>query len=373
MVAIPIASAATVAFWRFDTAIRAAGLLCALALPWLLLLSGLWSRLQLGLQGFTGRRPLTLAALSGAAYGLAWSLVGDGLALAHRIDGQALGFDQQGWASWLDGRLTATAILAACGAAGAAIGYTLIAKSPRRWALWAAGAVILLGLAYCVSAPVLANNAPLPPGPLKAQIQAMLGKAGAGPVPIVLRRDSGPCVGGNNLGVFPTTQVVIDDGYLAYPADQGVEVAAHEVGHYVRHDPELGVMVGMLWIGAMFAAMSWGGRRLVAALGGRFGIADLGEPASLPLILFCAVAVYAAGLPAFNAIQRGIEHRADQFAMTMTGYGQAGAIGMARDAKCGRLDPNPSWLRTVLFENHPSIAQRISFMNRYDAAQLKAK
>ena len=167
----------------------------------------------------------------------------------------------------------------------------------------------------------------------------MLRRAGRPGAPVVLRRDSGPCVGGTNLGVFPTTRVLIDDGYLADPPAQGVETAAQELGHYVRHDPE----------------------RPQARVDD--AITDVSS--LIPTAVLSLTLVYVAGLPIFNLVQRRIEHRADAYAMALTHDGPAGVAGMLRDLRCDRLDPDPEWWARTFFWNHPSISERVRFMSRF--------
>jgi STE24 endopeptidase len=355
---------AILAFRHWGVAIHTLGLMAALAFPCGLIASGAWRSIQQGLRRWIGDRPVALAAMGGGTYGLAWSLVSDLVQLALRMDRQAFGFEDQTWPSWLAERAASTATLVLAGLIVAPLGYALMARSPRRWPIW--GGLMIAGVLVgaVVAQPLFTNNQALPPGPLKAQIDQMLRKAGHPGAPVVLHPRSGPCVGGTNLGAFPTTQIVIDDGYLNYPASQGVEVAAHELGHYVRHDPELGVLVGLAWLsigcGAMYCASQMVSRPSSGAV-----------PTAWPLIpamIFCATLVYVAGLPAFNLIQRRIEHRADQYAMELTRDGPAGVAGMLRDLSCDHLDPQPGWWARTLFWNHPTIAERIDFMRRYEPA-----
>ena len=213
--------------------------------------------------------------------------------------------------------------------------------------------------------PLFADLRPLPAGALKTRIERMLRQAGLAEAPVVLRRNSGPCVGGTNLGVFPTTRIIIDDGYLNDPPAQGVEVAAHELGHYVRHDPELGVFAGLVWLSLGVIALF--GLSRVLGLQPAGGANPVLSPL-IPMAVFSLMLVYVAGLPLFNLIQRRIEHRADAYAMALTQEGPAGVAGMVRDLQCDRLDPNPGWWARTFFWDHPSISERIRFMSRFHPA-----
>jgi Zn-dependent protease with chaperone function len=307
------------------------------------------------------------AAASGLAFALLWRLVSDLVELGLRLNRLGSGLPSASWTSWWAARIVATATLAIAGFLAAPILYALIAASPRRWPIWGAALVSLFAYAFIAISPLLAHEPPLPNGPLKSAIGQMLRSAGRPDVPVRLHLNSGPCVGGANVGAFPTTRIVLDDGYLAYPTRQGVEATAHELGHYIRDDADLGLAIGVVWIFAMFAAMSLGGVALVHWLGPRLGADSLAKPASLPVLVFMAVLTYEAGLPLFNFIQRQVEHRADAFAMQITHDGAAGAVQMVRDTRCDDRDPSPDWLAFTFFWNHPSIAERIRFMNGFSA------
>jgi STE24 endopeptidase len=363
MVPIPTASPEVLTFRHISTALHTAGLVLALVFPWALLVTGAWRRIYAAADRLAGGRPLGGAALCGAAYGLLWSLASDLVELGLHANREAFsGFPPQSWSDWGRERAVASAVLAGAGLVLAPVGYALIRRRPRTWPLWAATACAAFAYAWIAVSPLTADTEPLPAGPLKTSVQRVLQAGGHAYAPVVLLRNSGPCVSGSNMGVFPTTRIVLDDGYLAYPARQGAEAAAHELGHYVRHDAEFGVAGGVVWIILIFLAMQLGGRVLARPPGPRPG-----DPASLPILVFCALLAYEAGLPVFNTIQRQAERRADGFAMALTHDGEAGADGMVRDVSCGRLDPDPDPFTRTVFWNHPTVAERIRFMNRYAA------
>ena len=133
---IAAASPAILAYRHASVVIHTCGLVLALGSPVFLIISGAWRVFQDGLDRVVGDRLLALAALSGAAYGLAWSLVGDGVQLALRADRLAYGFEDQSWAAWLLERAEATATLAAEGLIVAALVFALILRSPRWWPVW---------------------------------------------------------------------------------------------------------------------------------------------------------------------------------------------------------------------------------------------
>ena len=359
-----VASPTVLAYRHVGVAIHTCGLLMALAFPAFLTISGAWRRLQQGLQRAVGERPLTRAALSGAAYASAWSLVSDVVQVALRVDRQAFGFEYQTWAAWLLERAEGTAALVILGLVVAAIVAAVALRSSRWWPLWSGTAVAGVLVCAVAAQPLFADLRPLPASPLKAGIERMLRRAGRPGAPVFLRRDSGPCVGGTNLGVFPTTRILIDDGYLADPPRQGVETAAHELGHYVRHDPELGVLVGLVWLSLGVVAL-YGLSRTVERRQTRMNDTVPDIASLIPAAVLSLTLVYVAGLPVFNLLQRRIEHRADAYAMALTHDGPAGVAGMLRDLRCDWLDPEPGWWARTFFWNHPSISERIHYMRRF--------
>jgi Zn-dependent protease with chaperone function len=366
MVPIPTASPEVLTFRHIGVALRTGGLLLALVFPWALLATGAWRRISTTAERLCGGRLLLAAALCGAAYGLLWSVASDLVELGLRANREAFsGFPPQSWTDWTRERAVATTHLTGAGLVLAPLGYALIRGRPRTWPLWAAAVCSAFAYVWIAVSPLTADTEPLPPGPLRTSIQHVLLAGGHADAPLVLLRNSSPCVSGSNMGVFPTTRIVLDDGYLAYPVRQGAETAAHELGHFVRHDAELGVAAGAVWILAIFLAMQLGGRVLVRGAGARYGVSRVEDPASLPVLLFCALIAYEAGLPVFNSVQRQAERRADGFAMWLTHDGEAGAVQMVRDARCDRLDPGPGPFTRTVFWNHPTIAERIRYMNRY--------
>ena len=333
--------------------------------PWFLVITGWWKTYQQRLRRITPKW-LLLAALGGAGYGFAWGLVTTLVDLALRLNRQAFGFEDQSWTAWLLQESTSVAVLSLVGLVALPILYALMIRSPKRWPVWLGSAAIVLTMSAIIIQPLTADTTQLPRGALRDGIEKMLHDAGRPDAPIVLTRDSGPCVGGRNLGMFPTTRIIIDGGYLQYPVSQGVETAAHELGHYVRHDPDLGVLVGVVWLSIGLYALY----RTEIGLRGRAIESKntvLTDSHSIPMMAFCIALVYVCGLPIFNAIQRRVEHRADAYAMALTHDGSAGIAGMTRDMTCDRLDPYPGWWARTFFWDHPSISERIKFMEGFRA------
>ena len=83
------------------------------------------------------------------------------------------------------------------------------------------------------------------------------------------------------MGLGRTKRIALGDTlYLNYHPDEIESIIAHELGHQVHHDLELGILVqSTLLLGGMFVAnlfLHWG---LDV-----FGFAGPGDPAAMPLV-----------------------------------------------------------------------------------------
>jgi Zn-dependent protease with chaperone function len=99
---------------------------------------------------------------------------------------------------------------------------------------------------------------------------------------------------------------------------------------------------------------------------GRFGFDHLGDIASLPLVLLLASVLYFVFQPLPNMASRAMEHRADAFAMKISGVSdQVAAEAFRKLGRNNLSNPNPSPFIEFWFYTHPSLKQRIDFVLNY--------
>jgi hypothetical protein len=140
---------------------------------------------------------------------------------------------------------------------------------------------------------------------------------------------------------------------------------AHELKHYVMADNwkllPIAVMVALCGGGLIYAVGRWTTTRLHQ----RVGFTQLDDPASLPLLVLCVIALWLAVTPAFLAFDRHIEREADRFALELSHENDAAARLFAAWAKQGTDWIQPDRFALAFFYTHPSMAERIRMANDY--------
>jgi Zn-dependent protease with chaperone function len=274
------------------------------------------------------------------------------------------GLSDQTAAAWAADHAKAAAIGLVITTVVATIGGAVIRTAPRRWP-WIAIATtpFLLTLANVVAPtfimPLFNTYTPVE-GSLERRIRELAARHGAGDAAI-LRFDMSRQTKKANAfvtGVFGTKRIVLADTLIdKFAEDETLFVVAHELGHYVRRDPWLSIVLGTVFlaatIGAGNLALRRAGRRLeTLADGTRFA-------------LYTTV-VSTLASPLMATISRAVERRADRFAIEATGDPQSGARAFRRlrDQNLAE-DEQPKWAE-LLFATHPSLRSRIE---RLEAAR----
>jgi STE24 endopeptidase len=163
------------------------------------------------------------------------------------------------------------------------------------------------------------------------------------------------------LGLGPTKVLVLDSALLHHhPPGEVAQTVAHELKHYVRGDDLQALYaVVALTLGAL-AALYLGSGFVLSRWSGRLGVASLGDPASLPLVVLILTVFWLAGAAAFHAYGRPIEEEADRFALDLTSDAEAHASLMQRFLACSRLkDPDTTWVQQTFQRHHASFRSRI--------------
>ena len=308
------------------------------------------------------RRPLVAGALAGAALAVALQVAPLPLrALAHE---RAVDYDlsRQGWGGWLEDAGKGIGIGAVLAGIGASFFLAIMRRSPRRWWLPGAAAVVAIEvvfvwLAPVVLAPIFNRFEPLPAGRVRSEVVTLARRAGVdvGEVYVVDASRRTETANAYVTGFGRTKRVVLYDTLVdRFQLGQLRLIVAHELGHVKQHD----VLRGMAWValvapGAMLVVMLLT-RRFV----GRSGRAP-GAPATLPAFaLALALVSFAAGVVS-NQLSRRIEAKADTFALELTSAPRP-FVAMQRDLTLSNLsDPDPPAALVWLFGTHPAAVERI--------------
>lgn len=369
-VAVPAESAAALAYHATSNRLWIAGQILSLTFPLLLLLTTWGSRLHSRLVRLCGgRRYLSLALFAGGYFLVAKLLWLPVFHLWLLARDKATGAAGRTFAEYALGQAPGLILSVAGMIALTLLGYWLIARSPRRWWLWAT--VVLTGVASVVLLvePYTQRLAPLGDSAIEVEIRALAARAGI-PASAIVTKHCQPaysCPPGRVIGLGPTRRLILDDALLERtPQRQLLQVVAHEAKHFARDDNIKAVFItaGLLLIG--FLGTDRIGRWSVARWSRRFGFYSLAHPASLPLAALLLTAIYLLTLPAVSVVRQKVEHEADRFGLELNRDNEALALIMVEDAK---HSPHRVIDDSLLFRltraTHPSIGERIRFANTY--------
>lgn len=259
---------------------------------------------------------------------------------------------------WLADRVKGAAVGAAVSAIVVALGDAIVLRAPRRWPLIAIAATPPLLAFATVIAPVfvmpLFNTYEPVTGELERRIRALAARYGAGGAAI-LRFDMSRQTKKANAfvtGVLGTERIALADTLVeTFADDETLFVVAHELGHYVRRDPWVGIAVATAGIAATLLAADAALRSTTAR--------GVTSPAQGARLAFYAALAQLALIPPVSAASRVMERRADRFALAATGDRDAGIRAFRRlgEQNLAELEP-PRWFE-LLVASHPSLASRI--------------
>jgi Zn-dependent protease with chaperone function len=358
-VAVPETTAAALARMRNANIRWAVAQLFDLAVPLFFLFTGLGARLRRGCENISGRRWFWTVTLFACAY----------LALAALI---VLPFDfyvgsvtHQTLLNTLKGEGVQLAVMLGVASLLIWFPYLLIARSPRRWWLYCALALVPVAFLALVALPVwvkplTTTYKPLDDRLLEARIEALAARCGVTNIPVF--------VGGDSTrvdGLGPTNRIVLQTNLASVESPDQIEFTiGHELKHYVMGDNWKALAIIAAFLLAAFWLTDRLGRAAIRRFSRRWGFSELSDPASLPLIVFMLTILWLAILPSFNMFSRHIELEADRFGLELTHQNHAAAMIFVRDAQ---TDLAPDWGTFFLIfqARHPSIRERIEFANTY--------
>ena len=184
------------------------------------------------------------------------------------------------------------------------IPYALIARSPRRWWLYAAVALVPVAFLVLVVlpvwvAPLTTAYRPLQDKSLQAEIETLAARCGVQDIPVF--------IGGNDdtvVGLGPTKQIILDQDIFKNEAPAQVRfTVGHELKHYVEGDNYKALAIVALLLLAGFWLTNRLGTAAIARFHRRFGFSELSDPALLPLIVLILTAFWLCVLPEFNSVR----------------------------------------------------------------------
>ncbi|MBI2421936.1 MAG: M48 family metallopeptidase [Candidatus Hydrogenedentes bacterium] len=285
----------------------------------------------------------------------------------------AYGLSNQTHAKWIADTLIATALQLVVGLLVIWVPYLLLKKSPERW--WLYTGLLAIPFIFFVIlvtpiwvAPLFNTFGPMQNKNLETRILALADRAGieGSRVYEVKKSEDTKTVNAYVTGFMNTKRIVLWDTILQkLDEEELLYVMGHEMGHYMLGHVVKTVFVIsatlMLALYLSHRASKW----LLHRYGGRWGFHSLAEIASLPLLMLLLQCFSFFGDPLLLAYSRHNEHEADRFGLELTRSNHAAATAFVKLQTENLGVPDPGWIFMAWRGSHPSIGQRIRFMNAY--------
>lgn len=246
-----------------------------------------------------------------------------------------------------------------CIGVGIAMG---LAGLTRRW-WWLLATPVLVGLTLLfvfVSPYLIPETSPVHSPRLQAEVRALERIEGVDKARLrvqdVHRFTTAPNAESTGLG--PTKTVILWDTLLhdGFNRSEIRFVIAHEIGHLAHEDP----LKQVGWL-ALFLIPAFG---LIAFFTRRRG--GIAQPESVPIALLVLVVAQLIAAPLLNITTRRQEAAADWAALTATHEPATDKAVMRKLATKSLADPNPPTWIYALYENHPTIMQRIAMAEAWE-------
>ncbi len=350
------------------------GALVAVAVSWLIIRSGVLTKLRSGVERARPRPWLAALAVLPVAVvleellSLPWSIYADWFReKSYGMTSQPLGGWLGEWAiGAVFGVVVSVLVLLAI--------YWLLRRARKTWWIWATGVstavlVLVLVLAPIFLLPLFNTYKPAPEGPVRDAIVAMA-KANNIPSDKIFIYDGSKQSNrytANVTGLFGSAQINMSDTMFRAGADMSEirAVVGHEMGHYARGHilsrlvaTAVLLMIGFWLVDRLFP--------LAARLLGARDVKGIEDPAGLPVLMAVLAVLGLVATPAFNSITRLSEADADNYSLEVAGEPDGLAKALIQTVEYRAA--TPSRLEEVLFYSHPSVSWRIR-----NAMEWKAK
>lgn len=285
----------------------------------------------------------------------------------------AYGLSNQTFGKWFGDTLKSLAVACIVGALVMWVPYLLLRKSPRRWWLYTAIALVpFIVLANLVApiwiAPLFNKFEPMQDKGLEQKILSLAGRAGieGSRVYQVNKSVDTKTLNAYVAGLLGTKRIVLWDTTLNRMTDRELLfVMGHEMGHYVLHHVWQGIAFSVVILAASLYVAYRAADAVIATYGGRWGFTSLADVASLPLLLLLMSAFGLVVTPLELAFTRHIEHEADRFGLEITQTNHSAGTAFVKLQQDALANPRPGLLFKIFRESHPPLGERIDFANQY--------
>jgi Zn-dependent protease with chaperone function len=285
----------------------------------------------------------------------------------------AYGLSNQTFGKWFGDTLKSLAVACVVGALVMWVPYLLLCRSPRRWWLYTALALVpFIILANLVApiwiAPLFNKFEPMQNKALEAKILSLAGRAGIAGSRVyqVNKSVDTKTLDAYVAGVFGTKRIVIWDTTLDRMTDRELMfVMGHEMGHYVLNHVWQSILFSTLILGASLYVAYRSAGAVIARYSAGWGFTSLADVASLPLLLLLMAGFGLVVTPIELAFTRYVEHEADRFGLEITQTNHSAATAFVKLQQDALANPRPGLLYKIFRESHPPLGERIEFVNEY--------
>ena len=292
----------------------------------------------------------------------------EGFLLPHRF-----GMSNQSRSEWIVDQAKGLGIGLLLGGMILEIIYTVLRAAPDTWWIFAGLILLFLNVLLANLAPVILFPIFYKFEPLEDDYQQLadrlihLASEANTYVRGVFKFDMSRRTNAANAaltGLGNTRRIILGDTLLKEFTDDEIEtVLAHELGHHVHKDIPIGILIeSTLTLGGLYfasLALKWGTQY--------FGFENQADIAALPLFIL-VIGIYGLLLmPLTNAYSRWREVKADQYALSSTGLGEAYASALVRLANQNLADVDPEPWVVFLLHSHPPLQKRIEMAKSYNS------
>lgn len=372
-VPVPEPSAKALRYYRTGNVLWAVGILWGIAVPLLLLFTGLSARLR-DWSKRAGRKWLFTIAIFAVLFTIVTWAIDLPLAFySGYVRQHEYGLSNQTLQKWWTDAFKGLMVSAILFPLVLWVPYLLLRKSPKRWWLWSGLAaipfiVLMLFIAPIWIDPLFNKFGPMKDQALEQDILALAQRAGieGSRVFEVEKSVDTKAVNAYVTGFLDTKRIVLWDTIIGkLSREELLFVMGHEMGHYVlKHVIHLIFFSSAIIIIGLFA-VHLTAQRLIARWGGRWGFTELSDVASLPLVILLFSLATFVLTPAVLLLTRHNEHEADRFGLEITRNNRAAAMAFVKLQQENLGNPRPGPLYKLWRSSHPPLGERIDFMNTY--------
>lgn len=312
------------------------------------------------------KRPFPIIWLTALGYSLVgWLLILPWSIYTGFVREAQYGLMNQTFAEWFIDSLKGLGISLVVAPLIMAAIYAVIRRFPKNWWLLGTGLVTAFGafamlLAPVYIAPLFNTYTEMSAGPVRDRIVAMATSRGIPAEHIYVFDASKQTkrISANVSGIGPTIRISLNDNLLNRSTPQEIAaVMGHEMGHYKLNHVWWGLLFLTCLAATAFFLISRIAPRLITRYGARWGVRDLADPASLPVLGILITLFGLIATPLQNTMIRVDESQADAFGLDVAQEPDGFASVAMKLSEYRKIEPTP--FEEMLFFDHPSGATRV--------------